>query len=78
MAINPKIGEDNLRKFAHALKSINWVAALHGGNRVDILIDASTYDALKEYANRMNEPMSMVATYAIRKYIDMSENDGND
>ncbi|RVU71794.1 hypothetical protein EJK17_00520 [Lactobacillus xujianguonis] len=77
MAINTEIAEGNL-KFARAIKSLDWNAVLHGGNGVDILIDASTYDVLKDYANRVNEPMSMVATRAIIKYIDMSENDGND
>ena len=42
-----------------------------GGHAVKIVIDADTYDQLAEYSKKMNEPMSMIATKAIKKYIDV-------
>ena len=40
------------------------------GDCMEITIDVDTYEELKDYADRLNEPMSMVATKAIKKYID--------
>lgn len=37
---------------------------------MEVTIDAYTYDQLKDYADRLNEPMSMIATKAIKRYID--------
>lgn len=37
--------------------------------------DAYAYDQLKDYCQRMNEPMSVIATKAIKKYIDASDSD---
>ena len=38
-----------------------------------VIIDAYTYDKLKDYCNRLNEPMSVIATKAIKKYIDAGD-----
>ena len=40
------------------------------GDCMEVTIDVDTYEELKDYADRLNEPMSMVATKAIKKYID--------
>lgn len=40
------------------------------GEYMEVTIDADTYEKLKDYAKRMNEPMSMIATKAIKRYID--------
>lgn len=40
------------------------------GDCMEVTIDAYTYDQLKDYADRLNEPMSMIATKAIKRYID--------
>ncbi|WP_166635252.1 hypothetical protein [Lactobacillus crispatus] len=37
---------------------------------MEITIDVDTYEELKDYADRLNEPMSMIATKAIKRYID--------
>lgn len=39
-------------------------------NYMEVTIDANTYEELKDYADRLNEPMSMIATKAIKRYID--------
>ncbi|PXZ21912.1 hypothetical protein DM474_00420 [Lactobacillus helveticus] len=46
-----------------------------GGKTMEVTIDAYTYDQLKDYCQRMNEPMSVIATKAIKKYIDASDSD---
>ncbi|WP_302179709.1 hypothetical protein [Lactobacillus helveticus] len=40
---------------------------------MEVTIDAYTFDELQDYCNRMNEPMSVIATKAIKKYIDASD-----
>lgn len=40
------------------------------GDCMEITIDVDTYEELKDYADRLNEPMSMIATKAIKRYID--------
>lgn len=40
---------------------------------MEITIDAYTYDKLKDYSQRMNMPMSVIATKAIKKYIDVGD-----
>lgn len=46
----------------------------HGkDDEMKIIIDTYTYDQLKDYCKRMNEPMSVIATKAIKKYIDASD-----
>lgn len=40
------------------------------GDYMEVTIDANTYEELKDYADRLNEPMSMIATKAIKRYID--------
>lgn len=37
---------------------------------MEVTIDADTYDNLKDYADRLNEPVSVIATKAIKRYID--------
>lgn len=37
---------------------------------MEITMDVDTYEELKDYADRLNEPMSMIATKAIKRYID--------
>ena len=39
-------------------------------NYMEVTIDANTYEELKDYADRLNEPMSVIATKAIKRYID--------
>ena len=39
-------------------------------NCMEVTIDANTYEELKDYADRLSEPMSMIATKAIKRYID--------
>lgn len=39
-------------------------------NYMEVTIDTNTYDNLKDYADRLNEPMSVIATKAIKQYID--------
>lgn len=40
------------------------------GDCMEVTIDADTYDNLKDYADRLNEPVSVIATKAIKRYID--------
>ena len=40
---------------------------------MEVTIDADTYEELKDYCNRLNEPMSVIATKAIKKYIDVGD-----
>lgn len=40
------------------------------GDCMEVTIDTDTYEELKDYADRLNEPMSMIATKAIKRYID--------
>ncbi|WP_255409166.1 hypothetical protein [Lactobacillus sp. HT06-2] len=40
---------------------------------MEVTIDVNTYDQLKDYCQRMNEPMSVIATKAIKKYINASD-----
>ncbi len=44
-----------------------------GGKTMEVTIDVNTYDQLKDYCQRMNEPMSVIATKAIKKYINASD-----
>lgn len=37
---------------------------------MEVTIDANTYEELKNYADRLSEPMSMIATKTIKQYID--------
>ena len=37
---------------------------------MEVTIDADTYEELKDCADRLNEPMSMIATKAIKRHID--------
>ena len=53
-----------------AIKSIAECIQTTGGKTMEVTIDADTYEELKDYAKRMNEPMSMIATKAIKRYID--------
>lgn len=43
---------------------------------MEVTIDAYTYDELKKYCERMNESMSVIATRAIKKYIDVGDYNG--
>ena len=38
-----------------------------------VTIDIYTYNQLKDYCQRFSEPMSVIATKAIKKYIDASD-----
>ena len=40
---------------------------------MEVTIDAYTYDGLKDYSQRLDEPMSVIATKAIKKYIDVGD-----
>ena len=39
-----------------------------------VIIDTCTYDKLKDYCDRLNEPISVIATKAVKKYIDVDAN----
>lgn len=44
----------------------------HGkDDEMKIIIDTPVYDELAEYCKKTNEPISMVASKAIKKYINM-------
>lgn len=55
---------------SRAFKNIAYMIQI-GGHAVKIVIDADTYDKLADYSKKMNETMSMIATKAIKKYIDV-------
>ena len=55
------------------MKSIAKYIKITGGKTMEVTIDAYTYDQLKDYCQRVNEPMSVIATKAIKKYIDASD-----
>lgn len=40
---------------------------------MEVTIDAYIYDKLKDYSRRLDEPMSVIATRAIKKYIDAGD-----
>lgn len=58
------------KELSRSFKNIAYMMQI-GGHAVKIVIDADTYDQLAEYSKKMNEPMSMIATKAIKKYIDV-------
>ncbi|ALJ24002.1 hypothetical protein AO203_09600 [Lactobacillus gallinarum] len=55
------------------MKSIAEYIKITGGKTMEVTIDAYTYDELKKYCERMNEPMSVIATKAIKKYVDVGD-----
>lgn len=55
------------------MKSIAEYIQIAGGETMEVTIDVNTYDQLKDYCQRMNEPMSVIATKAIKKYINASD-----
>ncbi|NRN88413.1 hypothetical protein IMAU30044_00032 [Lactobacillus helveticus] len=55
------------------MKSMAEYIKITGGKTMEITIDAYTYDELKDYCDRLNEPMSVIATKAIKKYIDVGD-----
>ena len=61
--------EKVVKELSRSFKNIAYMMQI-GGHAVKIVIDADTYDQLAEYSNKMNETMSMIATKAIKKYID--------
>lgn len=61
------------KEAAKIMKSIAEHMKITGGKTMEATIDAYTYDQLKDYCQRMNEPMSVIATKAIKKYIDASD-----
>ena len=40
---------------------------------MEVTIDAYTYDKLKDYSQRLDKPMSVITTKAIKKYIDVGD-----
>ena len=58
-----------------AIKSIAECIQTTGGKTMEVTIDAYAYDQLKDYCQQMNESMSVIATKAIKKYIDASDSD---
>lgn len=58
-----------VKELSRAFKNIAYLMNL-GGHAVKIVIDTDTYDQLADYSMKMNEPISMIATKAIKKYID--------
>ncbi|MCT3595614.1 hypothetical protein EFR91_02985 [Lactobacillus amylovorus] len=59
-----------VKELSRAFKNIAYMMQI-GGHAVKIVIDADTYDQLADYSKKMDEPMSMIATKAIKKYIDV-------
>lgn len=57
-------------ELSRTFKNIAYMMKI-GGHTVKIVIDADTYDQLADYSKKMNEPISMIATKAIKKYIDV-------
>lgn len=57
--------DELINTMATIRKFINW----QGVEKVEILIDTDTYYRLKEYADKIGEPLSMVATNAIKNYL---------
>ncbi|MCO0806713.1 hypothetical protein NGA74_01890 [Lactobacillus helveticus] len=55
------------------MKSIAEYIKITGGGTMEVTIDVYTYDELKNYCDRLNEPMSVIATKAIKKYIDAGD-----
>ena len=55
------------------MKSIAEYIQITGGETMEVTIDVNTFDQLKDYCQRMNEPMSVIATKAIKKYINASD-----
>ena len=55
------------KKAAEIMKSIAEYAKITGGKTMEVTIDIYTFDQLKKYCERMNEPMSVIATRAIKK-----------
>ena len=55
------------------MKSIGEAIIIVGGRTMEVTIDANTFDELQDYCNRMNEPISAIATKAIKKYINASD-----
>lgn len=45
---------------------------------MEVTIDVYAYDELKDYCDRLNEPLSVIATKAIKKYIDAGGYNGTD
>lgn len=58
------------------MKSIAEYTKITGGKTMEVTIDIYTFDKLKKYCERMNEPMSVIATRAIKKYIDVGDCNG--
>lgn len=59
-----------VKELSRAFKNIAYMMQI-GRHAVKIVIDADTYDQLADYSKKMDEPMSMIATKAIKKYIDV-------
>lgn len=55
------------------MKSIAEYIKITGGGTMEVTIDVYTYDELKNYCDRLNEAMSVIATKAIKKYIDAGD-----
>ena len=55
------------------MKSIAEYTKITGGKTMEVTIDIYTFDKLKKYCERMNEPMSVIATRAIKKYINVGD-----
>ncbi|MBW7985178.1 hypothetical protein [Lactobacillus helveticus] len=55
------------------MKSIAEYTKITEGGTMEVTIDIYTFDQLKKYCERMNEPMSVIATKAIKKYIDVGD-----
>lgn len=58
------------------MKSMAEYIKITGGKTMEVTIDIYTFDKLKKYCERMNEPMSVIATRAIKKYIDVGDCNG--
>ena len=61
------------KKANEIMKSIFAYKKITGGKTMEVTIDIYTFDQLKKYCERMNEPMSVIATRAIKKYIDVGD-----
>lgn len=53
-------------------QAIKWyMKHPESGDQVKVIISADVYDELKKYCKEVNEPISMVATKAIKQYVNL-------
>lgn len=63
----------DIKEATEIMRSIAEYIKIAGGKTMEVTIDIYTFDQLKKYCERMNESMSVIATRAIKKYIDAGD-----